>query len=241
MTPTAYIASKKQNISHLSEKSIQNSALTSKVKTYRDSQMLEQINISATGDSKKFFPLSKFWNKIINVGRSELLYDAEMRDQLLLLKETLGFTHVRFWDLYNTVIFSNQAKDLHHYNFTRLDRLFDFLIDHDIMPFIEFGFKPLLLLRLSAGEHKFMVAKEQDILFPSTEEYKAFISEFARHYISRYSAETMEKWRFEQWLDPRLIKGEDYHAYFDVFEAAYYGLKSVHSGLKLGGCRYFYK
>ena len=199
-----------------------------------DAQLTE-ISTDITADALNKREYDKFWNKIINIGRSNALFDAETREHLLLAQRELGFEYVRFWELCEPVTFLSYEEKQVQYNFTKLDRLFDFLIYNHLKPFIELGFKPLVLLNMEDGSHHFMVSEQKDIIFKTAHEYERFLYAFARHYSERYGTETIEQWYFEQWLDPRMINGADFTKYFEYYNAAMRALKSVSPLIRLGG------
>ena|GEM_PF-402491 len=202
---------------------------------FKQNQEEQELSIIVEADADQQQSYTKYWNKLINAGRAEMLFNAEMREHLILMKKELGFQYIRFWDLYEPVTFLSHEQKQETYNFTKLDRLFDFLIENDMIPFIELGFKPVLLLKLEDGGHSFMVSRQKNILFDTARNYERFIYGFAKHYSERYGVDVLEQWYFEQWIDPRQVDGTDYSEYFDFFEAAYCGLEQVSRNIKLGG------
>ena len=189
--------------------------------------------VNADANTKRHY--SKPWNKMINIGRSGELFDLEMNKQLTMMKTELGFEYVRFWDIYAQLNLSEIDLQKNKYNFSKLDRLFDRLLENGLRPFLELGFKPLLLLRFSDGGLNYMVAQQREILFPTPKAYEKFIQAFAAHYCNRYELQEVEKWCFEQWKDPRQLNGTDFSKYFDMFDAAYKGLKSISPHIRIGG------
>lgn len=236
MAPSAYVEQwQNENPTVDIEKAV-DEALALRVQDYFEQNQEEQeLSVTVGADANHQQTYVKYWNKLINVGRSEVLFSAEMREHLILMKKELGFRYVRFWDLYEPVTFLSHEQKQRKYNFTKLDRLFDFLIEQGLMPFVELGFKPVLLLKLEDGGHSFMVSQQKEILFETAKDYERFIYAFAKHYSERYGAEELEQWYFEQWIDPRLVDGSDYSEYFDFFEAAYRSLKQISENIRLGG------
>ncbi len=177
-------------------------------------------------------PYIKAWNRMINIGLGSDLLRSDMQEHILILKKELKFEYVRFWDLYSAEMLLNVNSPDGLYNFTKLDRVFDFFVENNIKPYIELGFKPILLLR---NVKNYMVAQVREILFRDLGEYRRFLYALVSHYVNRYGMEEVEKWYFEQWNDPRLSVSPDHHEYFEVFETAYHTLKSVSSQIRLGG------
>lgn len=42
----------------------------------------------------------KNWNAIINIGKVDALLDSEMQQQVLIMKQELGFRYVRVWNIF---------------------------------------------------------------------------------------------------------------------------------------------
>jgi len=177
-------------------------------------------------------PYPKSWKRMINIGLGSDLLRSDMQEHILLLKKELKFEYVRFWDLYSPELLLNINSQDNKYNFTKLDRIFDFFTENEIKPYIELGFKPIRLIR---NTENYFVSQEREILFRNLSEYKKFLYTLVTHYVNRYGMEEVERWYFEQWNDPRYFVSEDYLEYFEVFETAYDTLKSISPQIKLGG------
>ena len=174
---------------------------------------------------------NKYWNKLINIGYMSDLLLSDSQQHVVFLKEKLHFEYVRFWDIYGEALHLNIAEHGESYNFGTMDKVFDFLHQNGIYPYIELGFKPLMLVESLDG---FLVSKEREILFQSAEEYDAFLRAFLKHYANRYGIEEVEKWKFEQWKDTRLTDN-NFQGYFELFETAYQAVKSVSPNIQIGG------
>lgn len=171
-----------------------------------------------------------FWNKMINIGSITNLLLSGIQEHLIVLRKELEFQYVRFWDIFteDMLIQLHRGKQ----NFSKIDRAIDFLIEHGMRPFIELGFKPVYLTRTVDNV---IVAEEREIIFKSYQDYADMLYLLLAHWVNRYGLEEVEKWYFEQWGDPRITSGDTYGEYFEVFETAYYTLKSVSSKIKIGG------
>jgi len=235
-TPSVFVEQWRREHPLLYTKKAADAVLALRVQDYLKQHQQEQnLSVTVEADANRRQQYTKYWNKMINVGRSDALFNAEMREQLILMKKELGFQYIRFWDLYEPITFLSHEQKQDKYNFTKLDRLFDFLIENNMLPFIELGFKPVLLLRLADGGHHFLVSQQKEILFKTTSDYERFIFAFAKHYSERYGVDVLERWYFEQWIDPRQVNKTDWSGYFDIFEAAYRGLKRISQNIRLGG------
>lgn len=177
--------------------------------------------------------ITKYWNKMINVSRMSDLLMFDAQKHILELKKNLGFEYIRFWDIYAEELYLNIGDSGEQYNFARMDRIFDFLHENQIYPYIELGFKPILLVEKLDG---YLREEIRPFIFETPEKYKNFLRIMLEHYVNRYGLEEVEKWYFEQWKDERLIDNEnDYHRFFEIFEMVYHIIKSMSSKIKVGG------
>jgi len=183
-------------------------------------------------DMNKGAPYHKSWNQMVNVGCIKDMLHVDMQEHLLTLKKELGFKYVRFWDLYAPEMMLNLSGGKGNYNFARLDRVFDFLIENNIYPFIEIGFKPLQ--KFDQGL-RYIFRKERGKVFNTPEEYGNFIYAFMAHYANRYGSEEIENWIIEKWKDRKYHDEEYYKSYFNYFEQAYSAVKKISPVTKVGG------
>lgn len=173
--------------------------------------------------------LRPFWSSMINIGPAESLLRADVQNHVLLLQRELKMSYVRFWDLYSPDMMIFSADRPGHYNFVRLDTAIDFLIEHNMHPFIELGFKPILLLK-SAVEPIQQV--ERKFLFRSNKYFADFVSQMLRHYSERFGSEEVDQWVLELWCDTKL---KDPTPYFAQFSEIYHAVKGVSKNIQIGG------
>ena len=164
---------------------------------------------------------SKVWSRVINIGEVRNLLRSDFQKHILLLHKELGFSHIRCWNLYadefKMGIRRSREAQTDEYDFTILDRAFDFLVENGIKLYLDLGIKPYILLkgqrRFAPGERKksvFETAEEQNwfvfgerkkSIFETAEEQNRFIRRFIRHYRRRYGADEIAGWYFEYWFD----------------------------------------
>ncbi len=196
-----------------------------------ETQIVERVE----ADTAAYQYLNKTWNRVINIGRISMLLQTAIQEHVLFLQKELAFAYVRVWDLYDPEMrIHAEAKD-YAYNFTRLDRAIDFLVEHGIKPFIELGFKPYILLDSYLHVPNYTHFEEREIVFEHSEGYGMFVRRLMIHLANRYGMETVADWYFEQWGDPRLFADGNPTRYFDFYDAAYQAIKSVSPRTKLGG------
>ncbi len=198
---------------------------------YGEGQQQEPFQINA--DSLIFHKLTRSWSKMVNIGTAFDLSLHHVQRQLLQAKKELGFTHVRFWNLYSPLLHLGLDSKSKDYNFEYLDRSLDFLIQNGLHPHIEFAFKPIQVLRSKVTD--FIIIQPTEITFQTPEEFHDFILSILVHYKSRYGKDELETWCLELWGDPRWLNGNTYSNYFSMFEALYMAAKHVSQGIHIGG------
>ncbi|MCD8365595.1 MAG: helix-turn-helix domain-containing protein [Clostridiales bacterium] len=190
----------------------------------------EDQRVTLTVDADSYEYLNKTWSRMINIGHISTLLQSDMQEQVLYLKEGLGFEYVRIWDIYaDELRLRVQTGD---YNFNVMDKAIDFLISNKMYPWFELGFKPNTLLD---SQTNYYLYEERPILFADAAAYADFLKNMMTHMLNRYGHREVSKWYFEQWLDPRLCAGGHYEEYFEFFETAYHEIKSVSPGTVVCG------
>ena len=192
-----------------------------------ESQNLEAYTFDAsTGTSYK-----KNWNRLLNIGSVTALMRSDLQEQLLLLHKELKIEYIRFWDLFTDDMYIDVNRTDGHYNFKKVDKVLDFLIENKMHPFVDLGLKPYYLTRSVDKERM----TERPISYNGLTDYHRVLYAFLAHCVNRYGLEEVETWYFEQWGDPRITSGDKYGTYFDVFETAYHTVKSISPKIRIGG------
>lgn len=209
-----------------------------RIKKYLENQIATKKIISKPSgrifevDAAKSRPYQKNWNQIINIGPMETLLRFDIQEHLLILQKELNFKYVRFWNVFSDEMLTEINKKDGIKNFSRLDKGLDFIVENNMHPFIELGFKPVVLIKsLDCAK----VFKEKEIPVHFKETFAELLYSILIHCVNRYGINEVEKWYFEQWGDPRLISEQGFGEYFDVFETAYRTIKSISASIHVGG------
>lgn len=237
MTPSAYRSSVHKEEKEEKPKKKEAKEIEKRVKAYlsgneiiSDETPTQKINV-VTVDTQKTTELKKCWSEIINIGNIEELLDSDMQKQIRLMQAEIGFRYIRIWNIFVLDMYE-EANGEFRYNFSRIDRGLDFLVENHLKPYIELSFKPLSLsytINSSLGE------KDNDIIFHDRESYVKVMNDFASHLINRYGVDEVEAWYFELWKDDRLNMSDENGWYFDCFEIGYQALKKMSPKIKVGG------
>ena len=183
-------------------------------------------------DTNKYRYLPKTWSRMINIGRVILLLRSDVQEHVLFLKEKLKIEYVRMWDIYDEDLQINASNIEGKHNFSKLDKVVDFLVSHQLRPYFELGFKPVIL---RDSYETYITHKERKILFHSSAEYGYFLNLLMIHFVNRYGIYEVSQWYFEQWCDPRLFENGDPKMYFETFDTAYKSIKEISPDTKVGG------
>lgn len=177
--------------------------------------------------------LAPVWDTI-NAGAAVDLLKSEVREHLLMLADQMGFTYVRFWNLFSREMLLDLHTAEQSYNFSKLDSILDFLLEHNLKPHMELGSKPRRLYR------NVQTAIEQDPLdqpLPEPEVWEPFLHALMRHLQRRYHAGELDGWRMEVWFNESLRGNPeascDYLAFFNSTASI---VRQYASGLQIGGC-----
>lgn len=75
----------------------------------------------------------------------DALLDSEMQQQVLIMKQELGFRYVRVWNIFVQDMYEEKDGSW-HYNFSRVDRGLDFLVENQLKPYIELSLNRFMLV-----------------------------------------------------------------------------------------------
>ena len=176
-----------------------------------DAVQYEEVLVESTA-SVGILSGSKPWSKTINIGAAEELLHSDVQAHVLELKKSLHFRYVRFWDIFSPGMYLDEHQPGQIYNFSRLDRVLDFLVENHLVPHIEVSNKPKKLMRAMSDD--MLSPKKGDSPFKSAEMIRYFFSALMRHLIRRYGAELLDKWVFEYWMEEDEDRTYEYWHYY---------------------------
>lgn len=181
-------------------------------------------------------PCVSIWNRAVNIGPLSDLTKANVQFHILHLAEELHFTHIRIWNIFSREMMITDGKSGGPYNYDLVDQALDFLIEHRIKPFMDFGRRPNMA-RNSAGDKVFF--SEDYIPFASGKYWENLIHDFLRHIVHRYGAAEVSQWIFEL-SEIDVVSGGVMTPYpggdfIDVYEFLYREIKDRIPGALFGG------
>lgn len=183
-------------------------------------------------DTNETTELKQPWSKIINMCDIDALLSYDVQRQILLMQKEIGFSYIRIYNLFKQDMYDEAEDGGKNYNFSRIDRGLDFLVENGLKPYIELAFKPV---DVNYTINSPASAKQNEIIFHDSESYEKVMTELASHLANRYGVDEIEDWYFELWKDDRMNMLDANGWYFDCFEIGYKALKKISSRIRVGG------
>lgn len=172
------------------------------------------------------------WNQLINAGTAADLLRYDCREQIRYLRKKLNFRYIRFWNVFSDEMMIQMGENKTSYNFSLLDKVFDFIMEIEAKPFIELGFKTKEIYDNIL--HK-IVGNDNGGKFSIFEKNKGFLIEFVKHLVKRYGVTEVETWYVEleknSVVKPN-VKPEEYAKAFEGLEEIF---KSFAPDIQVGG------
>jgi xylan 1,4-beta-xylosidase len=184
-------------------------------------------------------PFPHFWEHMFGSCHASVTLCEDWRKDLRALREIVDVKYVRFHGIFEhqAGIYGGQdAAGNLLLNFTRIDLIYDGLLEIGVHPFVELGFMPEEMAeRLSP--HPFWyhpnVAPPRD-----PRQWYQLIFQFARHLVERYGIEEVAEWYFEVWNEPNIdfwTGAPKEQTYYDLYDVAASALKDANPRLRVGG------
>lgn len=182
-------------------------------------------------------PFRKNWNRIINIGALFDLTRANIQFHVSFLQEQLHYTYIRVWNVFAKRLLFTDGSRGGTYNFDLMDQALDFLVEHKLKAFLDFGRRPDMALRTGG---KGIFYNEDYIPFESREAWQRAVTVFLRHILMRYGQDEVSTWYYElssndaiQDGTPALYAGD--FTYFEAYAYLYREIRRLIPGAKFGG------
>ncbi|WP_327204770.1 GH39 family glycosyl hydrolase [Paenibacillus sp. DMB20] len=215
-----------------------------RIKTDRDNEASDRsvtaasarVEVTLQADAEGM-PYEKHWNRIATAGRAAEGLREDWRKQLSDMQGRFPFGYIRFHGIFNDemMVYHETADGTPVYNWSYVDKLYDYLLQQGIRPFVELGFMPSLLRRTNET-----VFWWKGGISPPKEQAKwdELVREFVRHCLNRYGREEVKHWYFEVWNEPDLSGvcwAGSKEEYFAFYESTAHAIKSISPELRVGG------
>ena len=173
----------------------------------------------------------------IGTGRMGLALHKEYQEQLKLVQEYIGFSHIRGHGLFcdDMAIYQVERDGTVSYNFTYLDRVMDSYRELGLKPFLELGFMPE---KMASGTQTVFYWKGNVTPPASYDAWTDMVKALLTHLCQRYGREEVVTWPVEVWNEPNLPgfwENADMEEYFKLFHLTFLTVKEVDSRFRVGG------
>lgn len=186
-----------------------------------------------TVDVNQSTPWNKWKNRLLNVGDVSALQSASMQKQVLFLQERLNIEYLRLWNPFSShlMIFGKRQGE---YNFSFLDEIFDFCVDHHLKVFLDMTPRRE---RAMASETREIYGSESKQEFQSAEEWLGTLEAFLIHLRRRYHDDVVGEWIFELTfsLNDRPYYRAERYDNLEVWKQSYRQIKSVFPSARVAG------
>jgi xylan 1,4-beta-xylosidase len=133
--------------------------------------------------------------KTINLGFARNMLSNAFQDQLVKMQSQLTFTYARFQGIFEHGII-DRVPNTSVYNFSKANRIIDFLYEHQLLPFIEMGNKPE---KINLSAEQYISLSENNRLYKNSNEWQLLVKSFIKNCINRYGTSEVSKWIFDYW------------------------------------------
>lgn len=218
------------------------------------------IEIDASGAGK---PFHHSWEQAFGSDRADMVLTESYLRNADRTRQATDFRYVRFHGIFDDTmgIMAPDADGHMHYNFRKVDAVYDSLLAHHIRPLVELSFMPSAigsdLLRRNGGLEPLVHWKADEQARPITDysggtlwyranvtfpahmaDWNALIRAFVEHLEQRYGAEEVRQWPFEVWNEPdqaTWVAQPKMATYFALYDNTARTIKAVDPALRVGG------
>lgn len=203
-------------------------------------------NFTVEGRESKDTQLRHIWSACVGAGRAREALRADWQQQFTRSIRDIGFQRIRFHGLfhddmlvYRTTYGGGFGPDAELpepvITFSYVDKVYDYLVDSGITPFVELGFMPSALATVKGNLFwwKANCCPPNDM-----DAWCDLVGQTVRHWEDRYGADEVRTWLFEVWNEPNLVPHfwtGTRSEYFDLYEATVRTIKAIDPELKVGG------
>ena len=179
---------------------------------------------------------NKFFKKCIGAGRANEGLRADWQDHLRIVKQACDFKYIRFHGILHDDmgVYTETEDSTPIYNWQYVDKLYDYILEIGMKPFVELSFMPSAL---ASGEKTVFWWKGNVTPPKSYEKYFDLIQAFTQHLTERYGEEEVKTWYFEVWNEPNhgaFFSGNKAE-YFKMYSSAVKAVRSVSPVYRVGG------
>ncbi|MBQ8073213.1 MAG: beta-xylosidase [Clostridia bacterium] len=179
-----------------------------------------------------------YWELCVGSCHAATVLRADVQEQIRRAHREIGFKYLRFHGLLDddmSVVIQGMLPGApSQISFFNIDRIFDFLLDTGMKPFVELGFMPEAYASTPQTTFHY---KGFSSMPKKDEDWSNLITLLIAHLEERYGAAEVRSWFFEVWNEPNLRFFFDgtMKDYFHLYELTARAIKSVDRLVRVGG------
>lgn len=199
-----------------------------------DYSSIDSEVIEVSVDKRKL--ISHSWKNLINLGYASDGLRSDLQHHLTDIQNTIKFRYVRFQGIFSDdmLIDSDESNNRLLYNFSKIDKLIDFLYSIGLKPFIELGNKAKILNLVTDKVMYFKKSTKKRNFKESLD----LLEQFIVHCVNRYGISEVSDWYFEIWKEgdsDYVFWNGDFEKYMDLFQNYSNTIKRIVPNAKIGG------
>lgn len=200
-----------------------------------DYNSVNNFTVDVNVDTTKV--ISHSWRNLINLGYAQDGLRSDLQQHLSDIQKKIKFKYARFQGIFSDEMLSYGEEEINetNYNFTKIDKLIDFLYSINLKPFIELGNKAKIL---NLASDKIMYFRNSSEKQKNSKESLSLLEKFIVHCINRYGINEVSQWYFELWKEgdtDYVFWNGRFDKYLNKFQNYYNIIKKTIPNAKIGG------
>lgn len=235
MTPIEYKKSMERREKEQLEIELRNRYITTP-RMKKKENLIDEIIVQADAQNQAAY--GRPFTKMINGGYMPDLVDADIQKHIAILADKIGFEYVRLYNPFCEQMEIRNGHDVESLNFSKLDRILDFCVTHQVKPWIDFGDKPKNIVNQVSMKSISVQSEIGKPVFRKKNEFVAVLNGFMKHITRRYGKRQTSGWIFEFWNDyyrPERQNGGEKVSFFEAFDIGYDIVKKWLPTAEVGG------
>lgn len=201
-----------------------------------DNKSYDKDTIKVDVDINEKTAASHTWRNLINLGYASDGLRSDLQQHLTYIQNSIKFKYARFQGIFSADMLIEEGDERgESYNFSKIDKLIDFLYSIGLKPFIELGNKAKVLNLVS---DKIMYYKDNSDRQKNLKEYIDLLEKFIIHCVNRYGIDEVSEWYFDIWKEGdtnHIFWSGNFDKYMNIFENYYRTIKEIVPNAKIGG------
>lgn len=194
---------------------------------------LDEITIEhLNGQTKRDERLKMNWNKMLHIGEAIDLLRYDVREQVIFFKKKLRIQYIGVRNFISDEMMIDLYKVNVQYNFSKMDKVFDFIVGQGMHPFIEMEAQETKILSVVTESEKPDEKRSHLLLLTKN---RFFLEKLIKHWITRYGIREVRRWYISVEHSTMKHSIVALNKYLDAFESIYEVFKSYVPDMQIGG------